>query len=683
MSKALLRFYVVAFLFGLGWLTLIGRLIYLQLKYRDHSPYQAYQNTPYLKKVRGERGSILARDTTVLATSMPLFRLAVDPTEWTQAEVKDSLRALAESLHVHFPLYHPSAESLRKALYERWKARDRHVYLFPYKVLLTYLEKRRVEGFPLLSRMPRRRPLIVEKITHKRSYPYGSLARITLGYLVNDSVAWRGLESAFHDKLQGEEQWVLVKRLPSGLEIPLEDLSEYQPRPGGDLFTTLDPHLQDIVSQALEKAVAQHRADKGVAILMQVQTGEILALANAGERFNDAVSTLWEPGSTFKGVTAAILLEAGLVKPSQRFSVPASLQIADRTLSDGHPATILTLEEAFAYSSNVTFASLCQKFFGAQPQRFYEYLSAMRILEPTGITLYPEPRPTCILPKTPHFNATTLPWLAIGYNIQLTPLQLLTFYNALANDGVWVPPRLVREVRYPDGRREVPAVPAPQRIVSPATATALRRLLRAVVDYGTARNIAPSLYHIAGKTGTAKKVEGRVYVNRYRASFVGFFPAEKPLYSCIVVLDDPKEGQIYGGEVAAPVFREIADALVFRDLRIAPQEVPENPAKRLPALPVLVQRTAIPLYNALSISTPDRPATPWVKTHPTPHYVGFLPHRASLPEAVRGMSLRQALHLLESAGYTVYWHGTGPVVQDFTLRSPQEILLHLGYASAF
>lgn len=683
MNKVLLRFYVIAFLSGAGWLTLVGRLIYLQLKYRNHSPYSAYQSTPYLKKVRGERGSILARDTTVLATSMPLFRLAVDPTEWTQAEVKDSLRALAESLHTHFPFYHPSAESLQTALYKRWKIRDRHVYLFPYKVMLTYLEKKRVESFPLLSRTAQRRPLIVEKITHKRSYPYGALARITLGYLVNDSVAWRGLESAFHDKLQGEERWVLVKRLPSGLEIPLEDLSEFQPRPGGDLFTTLDPHLQDIVSQALEKAVARHRADKGVAILMEVQTGDILALANAGESFNDAVSTLWEPGSPFKGVTAAILLEAGMVKPSQRFSVPASLQIADRTLSDGHTATILTLEEALAYSSNVTFASLCQKFFGAQPQRFYDYLRKMRILEPTGITLYPEPRPTCILPRTPYFNATTLPWLAMGYNIQLTPLQLLTFYNAIANEGVWVPPRLVREVRYPDGRREIPDLPSAQRIVSPATAAALKRLLRAVVDYGTAHTIATPLYPIAGKTGTAKKVEGRRYVSRYRASFVGFFPAEKPLYSCIVVLDDPREGQIYGSEVAAPVFREIADALVFRDLRIAPQEVPENPDKRLPALPVLAQRTAIPLYNALSISTPDRPLTPLVRTRPTPHYVSFVPHPAPLPQAVRGMSLRQALHLLESAGYAVYWQGTGPFVQDFTLRAPREILLQLGYASPF
>lgn len=683
MSKTLKRFYVLLAGVGLVWIGLLVRLGYLQWKYRDASPYDPYAQRPYLKKVTGERGSIFARDQTVLATSMPFFRVAADPTAWSETELRDSLPLLARRLSELFPKIYPQPITIESFLRARWKARDRHVYLLPYKVLLTYAQKEAVERLPLLCRKPGRRALIVEKITHRRSYPYGSLARATLGYLVNDSVAWRGLESAFHEVLRGEERWLLVRRLPSGIEIPLEDLAEFEPQPGADLFTTIDPHLQDVVSGALEAAVRRHRAKGGVAILMEVSSGELLAIANAGETYNHAVSTLWEPGSTFKVATAAALLEERAIQPNQRFLVPASLTIADRTLTDGHPSAMMTFSEALAHSRNVAFASLCHKTFGAQPARFYAYLERFRLLERSGISLYSEPHPAYIPLKSPHFNPTTLPWMAIGYNVQLTPLQLLTFYNAIANGGVWVPPKLVREIRYVDGRRETVPLPEPQRIMRASTAQALQALLREVVEKGTARTIASPMYSIAGKTGTAKKVEKGSYVNRYRASFVGFFPAERPRYSCIVVIDEPQEGGIYGGEVAAPVFREIADAVVFRDLTVAPRPLEPFPERRQPTLPVLTQRRVIPLYNALSISTPERPPTPHVRTHSHAHYVEFLPYQASLLHRIIGMSLRNALHELEQAGYTVYWKGSGPMVTDIQVRSPREVLLLLGYEAPF
>lgn len=679
MSKVLKRFYIFVIGAGILWVSFLGRLGYLQWKYRDASPYDPYTQRPYLRRIAGERGSIFARDNTVLATSMPFFRVAADPGAWSEAEVRDSLRLLAEGLSQLFPDIYPQAEKAYQFLYKRWQAGDRHVYLVPYKVLLTYPQQRAVTELPLLRRKPGRRALIIEKITHKRSYPYGNLARATLGYLVNDSVAWRGLESAFHEELRGEERWILMRRLPNGIEIPLEDLAEVEPQPGGDLFTTIDPHLQDIVSQALEEAMRRHRARDGVAILMEVATGDILAIANAGERFNHAVSTLWEPGSTFKVATAAALLEAQAIQPRQKFLVPASLTVADRTLTDGYSGGVMTLAEALARSSNVAFASLCYKAFGQQPAQFYRYLERFHLLDKSGVSLYSEPRPAYIPLRSPHFNPTTLPWMAIGYNIQLTPLQLLTFYNAIANDGMWVPPRLVREIRYPDGEVKAIPLPEPEQIMSSRTARTLRTLLREVVENGTARNIATPLYSIAGKTGTAKKVERRIYVNRYRASFVGFFPAEQPRYSCIVVIDDPQEGGIYGGEVAAPVFRQIADAIVFRDLRVAPRPLEADPERRQPALPVVVQERIIPLYNALSISTPERPATATVRTRPMTHYIEFLPHKAPLPDIVLGMSLRSALSELEKAGYTVYWRGAGPFVCRIERRSSKEVLLELGY----
>ncbi|MCS7297113.1 MAG: penicillin-binding protein 2 [Bacteroidia bacterium] len=679
MSKTLKRFYLILIGSVIAWIGLAGRLMYLQWKYREASPYEPYAQRPYLRRVAGERGSIFARDYTLLATSMPLFRVAVDPTAWEKAEIQDSLHLLAEGLSRLFPDIYPHAAKVWSLLYERWKAGDRHVYLLPYKVLLTYQQQKAIAELPLLRNKLGRKALIIEKITHKRSYPYGGLARATLGYLVNDSVAWRGLESAFHEVLRGEERWILVRRLPNGIEIPLEDLAEYEPQPGADIFTTIDPHLQDIVSDALERAVKRHRAQEGVAILMEVKSGEILAIANAGETFNHAVSTLWEPGSTFKVATAAALLEEGAIEVRQRLLVPATLMVADRSLSDGYGTTIMTFAEALARSSNVAFASLAFKVFGHQPRKFYAYLERFGLLQRSGISLHSEPRPTYIPLQSSHFNPTTLPWMAIGYNIQLTPLQLLTFYNMIANDGRWVPPKLVREIRYPDGRCEEPPLPPSRLVMKPPTAQTLRRLMEEVVEKGTARTIATSLYRIAGKTGTAKKVEGGVYVNRYRASFVGFFPVEHPRYSCIVVIDEPQDGSIHGGEVAAPVFREIADAVVFRDLGVAPRSLEPVMPRSQPSLPVMVQRRVIPLYNALSISTPDRPPTPWVRTHSTPYYVQFLPHNRSLPESTIGMSLRSALYELEQAGYTVYWKGKGPLVVEVERRTPEEVLLKLGY----
>ncbi|MCS7162769.1 MAG: penicillin-binding protein 2 [Bacteroidia bacterium] len=680
MSKVLKRFYLLLVLVGLGWVGLGVRLGYLQWKYQGLSPYEPYANRPYLRKVRGERGTILARDNTVLATSMPLFRLAVDPTAWQAQEVQDSLGLLAQRLASLFPQIYPDPNRLHKFLWERWQARDRHVYLLPYKYLLTYSQKAQLAQLPLLNGRPR--ALIVEKITHKRSYPYGGLARATLGYLVSDSVAWRGLESAFHEKLRGEERSILVQRLPNGLEVPLEDLADYEPQPGADLYTTLNPHLQDIVAQALARAVERHKARGGVAILMEVRTGEILALANWEEKFNDAVFTLWEPGSTFKVATAAALLELGLWRPPERLLVPAALQVADRTLSDGRPALSLTLEEALTFSSNVAFATACYRLLGSKPETFYQQLAKFHLLSRTGISLYGEPEPTYIPPHSRQFNSTTLPWLSIGYNIRLTPLQLLSFYNAIANNGVWVPPRLVREIRYPNGESEIPPLPPSERILSERTARYLRQFLRSVVEKGTAKGIYTPLYAIAGKTGTAKKVEHRTYVNRYRASFVGFFPAEQPLYSCIVVIDDPQEGGFYGGEVAAPVFREIADAIVFRDLRIAPQPLTPNAARLQPTLPILPQKQAVALYNELNISTPERPPTAWVKAVPTTYFVRFTPYKPELPQGVVGMSLRQAWYLLRSQGYEVFWTGEGPLVTALTRRSPKEILLHLGHETA-
>ncbi len=679
-DKVLKRLYFILFLAGVGWVFLAGRLGYLILRYRGTSPYEAQEVRPYLKVVRGERGSILASDGTVWATSLPLFRVAVDPTLWTDQEMADSLFLLARALHKLFPQYHKDPLLFTRLIRKSRQMRDRHVYLFPYKVLLSYTEKKTLDTLPLLRPRLAGNPLIVEKISHKRSYPYGSLARITLGYLVNDSVAWRGLESAFHEKLRGEERYLLVRRLTGGVEVPLESLSEFEPAPGADLVISLDPHLQDIAHQALGKAVEAHKARGGVIILMEVQTGRILALTNYQETYNDAVKTLWEPGSTFKVATAAALLESRRLRSDARISVPMELRVADRVLGGPGGGLKTTLTEALAQSNNLAFASLAYQHFGSQPQLFYAYLRRFRLLDPTGITLPGEPVPRYIGPGSRGYNPTTLPWLAIGYNIQLTPLQLLAFYNAIANDGVWVPPRIVDKIRYPNGEEEVPPLPSPQRMLRAQTAFLLRKLMEAVVREGTAQSILTPLYTVAGKTGTAKKVEKGTYVNRYRASFVGFFPAEKPLYSCIVVIDDPQVGGIHGGEVAAPVFKEVADAVVFRDPRIAPKDPPLLTERLQPALPTLCAREAIPLYNALSISTPERPATPLAKSKPTTHYVELLSYADTTVRAVLGMPLRMALTYLSEKGYTATWQGHGPLVVGFTPLDRKHLRLHLGHA---
>lgn len=628
----------------------------VQLGFLAFKPATKNFTSPYIRKITGGRGSIMACDGSLLATSMPFYRLAVDPYLWLEIpNWQESLRVMTGKLQRPdlFPL-------LRKAALMH----DRHYYLFGYKKIFTYTQVEAFRRLPLLHRSPYEGGLISEAVQNKRFYPYGDLARITLGYLANDTTGWRGLESSFNSALRGQTRYLWVKPLRGKIEVPLENPEEFFPQSGKDIYTTLDPYLQDIVSQALEKGVRQHKAQGGVAIVIEVQTGEIRAMANYRERYNDAIATRWEPGSTFKVASLAALLEDNLLsdKPLYIQTGNGTWQVADKVMRDVVPLGKISWQEALEKSSNVGVAKLVTHFYGKKPKAFYDALRRFRLLDPTGIELYGEPKPYCIDREHPLYNVTTLPWLSIGYNIQLTPLQLLTFYNAIANDGVWVAPRLVRSLQGVGQSPEPFPKPASVRIMRASTAQKLRALLQQVVEKGTAREIRHPFYRLAGKTGTAKKVKNQVYTAAYRASFVGFLPAEKPLYTCIVVIDEPQAGEIYGGKVAAPIFREIAEAIL-----------PLNPTQMRyasirdslpqPAPPIAELASVLSIYNALNISLPQRPISAYVRLIPHKNYIQSAAYRISgTPPWVLGLSLRNAYTLLEKKGYKVVIKGQGPWV---------------------
>ncbi|MGQ9862945.1 MAG: peptidoglycan D,D-transpeptidase FtsI family protein [Bacteroidia bacterium] len=626
-----------------------------QLAYLAFQPETRNFTSPYLRKITGERGSLIACDGSLLATSMPFYRLAVDPYLWLDIpNWQESLRVMTQKLHR--PDLFPA---LRKAALMH----DRHFYLFGYKQIFTYPQVEAFQRLPLLHRLLYEGGLITEVVEHKRFYPHGNLARITLGYLANDTTGWRGLESSFNSALRGQSRYLWVKPLKGKVEVPLENPEEFFPRSGKDVFTTLDPYLQDIVSQALEKGIQQHQAKGGVAIVMEVRTGEIRAMANYREVYNDAVATRWEPGSTFKVASLAALLEDNLLPANLYIQTGnGTWHVADKVMRDVVPLGKTSWQEALEKSSNIGIAKLVTHFYGRKPKAFYDALRRLRLLEPTGIELYGEPKPYLIDPEHPLYNATTLPWLSIGYNIQLTPLQLLAFYNAIANDGVWVAPRLVRSLQGVGQPPEPFPKPAPVQVMRASTARKLRTLLQYVVEKGTARDIRHSFYPLAGKTGTAKKVKNQAYTSAYRASFVGFFPADKPLYSCIVVIDEPQAGEIYGGKVAAPIFREIAEAI----LPLHPTQrryASAYDTLRQPAHPLAELASVLPIYNALNISLPKRPTSTHVRLIPQKNYIQTAAYRPSgKPPWVLGLSLRSAYTLLEKEGYKVTFTGHGPWV---------------------
>jgi len=520
------------------------------------------------------------------------------------------------------------------------------------------------------------------------------LAHRTIGYnrifdgnnTTADSVQV-GLEGFWNSTLSGEEGKMWMQQLGKDVWVPLNDISKVEPRAGQDIVTTINVDIQDVAEKALLESLETYEAEHGCVIVMEVSTGQIKAIANIGfnkdrteywEDFNYAVGENIEPGSTFKLASMIALLEDGYVKLDDTVNLNAGKwKFYDATMEDSSPHGIYytTIEQAFEMSSNVGIAKLIQKNYNNskdKQERFLKRLNDLVLNKPTGIEIGGERKPFIKTPDRSDWSGITAPWMSIGYELEISPLQLLTFYNAVANGGQMMKPQIVKEVRsYGAIEKSFPPQIVKKRICSQKTLETAKHLLTRVVESpeGTAHNIFTPQYRIAGKTGTAI-INWRAYdkgseSKKYRASFAGFFPADKPVYSCIVVVTNPKKG-LFGGTVAAPVFRKIADYCIASSVEA---QVPINSKKvvytdaTLPKLQVGNKEDLIQLMNHLKMPFKDNTKSRWALGMVENDSLTFMPRKVQndvVPNVV-GMGLKDALFLLENRRLRVKIKGVGKV----------------------
>ncbi len=598
------------------------------------------------------RGDILSDDGRILASSIPYYTVYMDTRSSGMADTTwaNGISGLCRGLSKYVGGNSP--EGWRTALTNARKRGDRY-----------YLIKRHVsyETLSHLKQLPifrhgKFRGGFVYQPENRRIMPNGLLARRTIGYITDDTItSIVGIEGSFNSYLAGKDGLKVQQRLTGGAWIDVDNLESVHARPGYNVVTTIDLDLQDAAENALYKQLARHKAHHGCAVVMEVRTGDIKAIANLEigsdggyhETYNYAVGESTEPGSTFKLMSMIAAMEDGVVDLHDTINTgDGTVKYYDKTIRDHEEEGLgkITAREVFEHSSNVGTAKIISEGYKDNPRRYVDRLYSMQIDKPLGLQIQGEGKPVIRYPGDKLWSGISLPMMSHGYEVLMTPLQILTFYNAVANDGKMVKPRFVKEVR--DGNWTVKSFDTEvitNAICSRSTINKAQSLLEGVVENGTAKNLKNSNYKIAGKTGTAQIANAKHGYRSgarisYQASFVGYFPADDPLYSCIVVVNAPSNWVYYGNVVSGPVFKEIADKVYatsfYRDLRALN---PENEDK-------------VKFREAADIVSKDD--LTWSE--------GLMPN-------VVGMGLRDAMFMLENSGLRVNYSGRGKV----TRQSPQ------------
>jgi cell division protein FtsI (penicillin-binding protein 3) len=561
---------------------ILGRIVFLQFGDNGYWKKKSESQTLIYKRIEAERGNIYTYDQRTLATTLPTFDLRMDTradaltdTVWSQY-----IDSIAQGLSQIFPS--KSHAQYRESLDSARKSNNRY-FLIAKKA--TFLETRQVRNLPLFKK-GKIKSGYIEIQDNTRLKPFGNLAERTIGYVRDSGRYKKGLEGRYDVELSGENKIVLMEKVSGGVFLPVNDESDFGSKPGYDLVTTLDIKIQDITQSSLINSVRKFEADRGCAIVMHIPTGQIRAIANVKrsidkegnltfeEAENYALQTTTEPGSVMKLASVLALIDEGYCEAQTMIPIGnGKIKYYDREMKDDHSLKTkngaISLKTAFQESSNVGISSPVFKYFGGKKQDFYTYLEKFNLTKPLGIALKGEGTP--VVPALKKWSGVTLPWLSIGYGLQVTPLQILNLYAAVANGGKMMKPYLVTQIKDNDQIIESfePEV-IQEEICKPTTIAQVKTMLESVIDSGTANNISSNFYKIAGKTGTSLVAEkGKYQQGKYQSTFVGYFPSDKPLYACIVVIHKPNTAiGYYGREVAAPVFKDIADRIFYTDINI-------------------------------------------------------------------------------------------------------------------
>ena len=682
-KSILLRVYLVYLGILLFAIAIMARVIYIQSFESSELMEQAKKQELSWFDVEAIRGNICSDDGTLLATSIPIFdvRMDVCTDSLTDEIFRQNVDSLGYRLSKLFNDRTPS--QYRDELWEARRNKERY-YLIKRKI--TYPELKEVRTFPIFKRGKYKGGLIV--IPHfQRELPYKELAKRTIGYESTDESArvFVGLEGFFSQDLQGVTGKRLMRKVGSGTWVPLDLENQLEPQNGDDIITTIDINIQDLVERALLKELIADSADHGCMVVMEVATGYIKAIANLkrvgqnryDEGYNYAIGESSEPGSTFKLASFLVALEDGKIDLNTPVATGnGEVTYSGQKMSDSHRGGYgtITAREVFEKSSNVGTSQIIVKAYSSEPQKYIDGLHKLGIQNQLGLQISGEGCPNIKDTKDKLWSKLSLPWMSIGYEVTMTPLQLLTLYNAVANNGTMVSPLLVKEI-HRNGqvvthyKTEV-INPA---ICSPITIVKAKMMLQGVVEKGTATNIRNSVYKIAGKTGTAQvAMNNKGYGNKggavqYKGSFVGFFPAEDPKYSMIVVINNPKKGKYYGASIAGPVFKEVSDQLYARHPEIKFTASKDTISPMAPSAKAGKRKDIELLYGDLGMNAiSDNPNALWARPLLIQESISLITESVTqgiMPD-VTGMGLKDAIYLLEKNGLRVTVKGKGSVVSQ-------------------
>ncbi len=618
-----------------------------------------------------ERGNIYTEDGQLLCSSIPQFDIRIDWTVISPELFQENVDTLAYCVS---NLFKDGSPAQYKAKFEEAYNQKRRYYLLHKN--LPYYQYQVLREFPVFKLGSRRGGFIAEpKI--KRINPYGMLAYRTIGLWRENSQAI-GMEATYDTILNGESGSRIEQKMTGGVWVPVEG-SEVEAQNGRDLVTTLDIGIQNVAEHALMSVLQQYECLYGTCIVMEVQTGKIKALVNLGRQPN---GTYWEdfnyamiptePGSTFKLVTLIALLNDKYITINDMVNAEGgAIRFGNRTMRDSHLGLgTLTIKDAFAHSSNAAMAKLAYQFYYKEPQKYIDQLRKLHLHERTGIDIAGERRPLVKSPENKSWSATTLPWMATGYEVLVSPLHTCMVYNAVANNGRMMRPYLISAVRdYGKDVKVFEPKAIEEAIGDSATVAQLQACTREVAISGTAKHIQGPFYNISGKTGTAQVADKGIKYSDgvYQGSFVGYFPAEKPKYTVAVVIrTKPHSGAYYGGTIAAPVFRMVADK-IFASQK-GSWDGPLDSISKNTKQVMLAKEATANSYRVLlnSIGKPSSlegntiakleadSNNKKITIVPAKVYKGYVPD-------VNGLGLKDAVYLLEKEGLKVQVEGRGKV----------------------
>lgn len=684
------RFFLIVVLFATVGVCIVIKGAIIMFKERGYWNEVADRFVKENVMVDPNRGNILSSDGKLLASSLPEYSLYMDfmvsdPDEKRKAKEqakKDSLfnlhlNDLCEGLHRIFP--DRSAAAFKQHLQNGRNRKSRYYRIYPRRI--SYIQFKEVQKLPFFN-LGKNRSGLQGVASNNRKRPFGSLAQRTIGDVYADTAlgAKNGIELAFDTLLKGKKgvthrQKVMNKYL---------NITDIEPVDGADIISTIDVDMQDICEKALVDKLYELNAMVGVAVLMEVKTGEVKAIVNMSkgndgkyyEMRNNAISDMMEPGSTFKTASIMVALEDGKIEPDTEVDTGNGVKMMHGRPMKDHNWNrggygVIDVTKILEVSSNVGVSAIIDKYYYDNPQKFVDGLKKLGITEPLHLQIAGEGKPNIKGPKERYFAKTTLPWMSIGYETQVPPLNILTFYNAIANDGVMVRPKFVKAA-VKDGQivKEYPTEIIREKIASESTLEKIRTILEKVVSQGLAKPAGSKQFAVAGKTGTAQISQGAAGYTaggrKYLVSFCGYFPADAPKYSLIVSIQKPGL-PASGGLMAGSVFSKIAERVFAKNLSYEMKNAVDSTSVFIPNVKSGELAETSYILNKLNVRTEGRTSKEsWGKASEDSIGVRLEQQAltAGIMPSVVGMGAKDAVYLLEKVGLRVNIAGVGKVTRQ-------------------